>query len=343
MNLAHELTLGDDPIRVHTCAQDIPQLRTDELSEIDVPDDVALWPNKICIGTHIIYVGSLKFRAALEQHCKLWQTNSAPDCPGHLGSGAFATVRIVRVGDTDVAVKTSVEPHTLDAEAEIMRRLDHPSIIKVVGGIPPAPVKSLMLECCLRDLRDHLEASLPRNLAWIRQLCQAVQYMHSQNIAHCDIKPENILIDAQGNAKLCDMGMALPADGKTWPRLGTLEYRAPEFLCGYEGDLKALDLWALGCVVFEILGPSRVSGDDDELYSVMRNIIRYVGRGEPPRDPQEAARGTPWHWPPQVADVRVTADEADDNLRKAVGPIWFGFVRELLQRDPSKRQIPGAL
>lgn len=146
-------------------------------------------------------------------------------------------------------------------EEEIGRRLSHPNIIRVlkprqksrlyivteyVNGVP------------LRSLMKHGEPWEPeRALTIVRQIAEALVYLHGQHVVHRDLKPQNILVTPDGKIKIVDFGIALDHPGRrlTWlgsDTLGTPEYMAPEQAKGLRGDERS-DLYALGLILFEML------------------------------------------------------------------------------------------
>ncbi|KAL6641063.1 hypothetical protein ACP70R_019244 [Stipagrostis hirtigluma subsp. patula] len=95
--------------------------------------------------------------------------------------------------------------------------------------------------------------------AYMRQLLGGAEKMHGAGVIHRDIKPDNILVAADGALKICDLGMAAPVKpaGKPYPEpencVCTLWYRAPELVMGYRCYGPAVDMWSLGCVMAELL------------------------------------------------------------------------------------------
>ena len=88
----------------------------------------------------------------------------------------------------------------------------------------------------------------------LRNIVDAVAYMHNQNIVHRDIKLENVLFDQSHNAKLIDFGFSVYAkDKKLRMFCGTPSYMAPEIVKRGEYRGKPVDMWSLGVIVFILL------------------------------------------------------------------------------------------
>lgn len=92
---------------------------------------------------------------------------------------------------------------------------------------------------------------------YFRQLCAAVEHLHSHDLVHLDIKPENVLVDEEGRAKLCDFGFASslspPRHDVDWPTVGSRHYTAPETTGGGVNDPCKVDIWSLGVVLHFLL------------------------------------------------------------------------------------------
>jgi serine/threonine protein kinase len=146
-------------------------------------------------------------------------------------------------------------------EAEVISRLKHPHIIPVYDfGIDEDGYPYLVMAYApggtLRDRHPHgTRLSLGQTLVYAQQIGQALAYAHAQQIVHRDVKPENILIGAQGELLLSDFSISVPAHSTQSIILqeivGTVAYAAPEV---FDGEpYPASDQYALGILIYELL------------------------------------------------------------------------------------------
>ena len=145
-------------------------------------------------------------------------------------------------------------------EAQAAASLDHPNICQVFGiheedgetFIAMAYVDGPALADKIKERPLPLEQALSTAI----QIAEALHEAHEQGVVHRDIKPQNILLTAKGQVKILDFGLASLTGRskltKTGTTLGTPAYMAPEQLEGREVDRRA-DVWALGCVLYEML------------------------------------------------------------------------------------------
>ena len=152
-------------------------------------------------------------------------------------------------------------------ERQILANLEHPNVATLLdGGVTPDGRPFLVMEYVegepITTWCDGRRLSVDARLALFRQVCDAVQYAHKNLVVHGDIKPGNILVTADGTAKLLDFGIAklvgagtgddaLPLTrGDTRPF--TPEYASPEQIRG-DPLSTASDVYSLGAVLFELL------------------------------------------------------------------------------------------
>jgi protein kinase A len=98
------------------------------------------------------------------------------------------------------------------------------------------------------------ESSFPNDVAlfYITEIVLALEYLHSHKIGYRDLKPENLLIAADGHIKITDFGFAKKITDKTFTLCGTPEYLAPEEIMTVGHD-HGVDWWALGVLLYEMI------------------------------------------------------------------------------------------
>ena len=173
----------------------------------------------------------------------------------HLLTGEKVAIKVID--------KLQHKQRTLDEikrEAEIIKRLDHPNIIKVNQIIDTEKVFYIIMEYASNgDLFHRLDLGrMDENEARDKfsQILLAVRYCHDvQNVIHRDLKPDNVLFDSQYNIKIADFGLS--EEFTTGELLntfcGTPEYMAPEVFKGQKFDGPKVDVWSLGIMLYEML------------------------------------------------------------------------------------------
>ncbi|KAE8702888.1 CBL-interacting protein kinase 4 [Hibiscus syriacus] len=211
-----------------------------------------------------------------------------------LGRGSFAKVHeasSLEDDNTIVAVKIIDKTKTVDAamepriirEVSAMRRLQHhPNILKIHEVMATKTKIYLVMELASggelfsKVLRCGRLAE-PAARRYFSQLISALHFCHENGVAHRDVKPQNLLLDQNGNLKVSDFGLsALPEqlnDGLLHTACGTPAYTAPEVVRrkGYDGS-KA-DAWSCGVILFVLLA-GYLPFDDGNLVSMYKKIQR---------------------------------------------------------------------
>ena len=110
------------------------------------------------------------------------------------------------------------------------------------------------------------------------QLVRGIYFCHAHRVLHRDLKPQNLLIDKEGNLKLADFGLArafgIPLRTSTH-EVVTLWYRAPEVLLGSRHYNTAIDMWSVGCIFAEMAMRTPLFPGDSEIDEIFR-IFRCV-------------------------------------------------------------------
>ncbi|RUS13765.1 kinase-like domain-containing protein, partial [Jimgerdemannia flammicorona] len=94
---------------------------------------------------------------------------------------------------------------------------------------------------------------------FVYQICRGLKYIHSANVLHRDLKPGNLLVNADCELKICDFGLARGFSdegnaGFMTEYVATRWYRAPEIMLSFQNYTKAIDMWSVGCIFAEMLG-----------------------------------------------------------------------------------------
>jgi eukaryotic-like serine/threonine-protein kinase len=220
---------------------------------------------------------------------------------GRIGEGGMGEVyraRDTRLG-RDVAVKVLPESHRLDPdrlkrldrEARLLASLNHPNVATLHGVETFGDVQALVMELVEGETLDARIARAPRGLPSseaieiARQIAAALDAAHERGVIHRDLKPANIKIRPDGTVKVLDFGIAkaLGADGgpaklATVTQMpgaiaGTPSYMSPEQASGATVDRRT-DIWAFGCVLYEMLTGQRVFEGDSSPRIIARVIER---------------------------------------------------------------------
>ena len=233
-----------------------------------------------------------------------------------VGSGGMSTVyrAFDQTLERHVAIKLlhreiADDPAQLERfrrEARAVAQLSHPHIVTVIDagedeGRPYIVFEYVDGETLKERIKREGPLPVDEALAYAIEIARALGYAHQRHIVHRDVKPQNVLIDEEGSAKVTDFGIArtvdeegLTADGRV---LGTTDYVSPEQAMGHEVTGQS-DLYSLGIVLFEMLTgrrpvPRREPGrgrDEARARAAARRAgaaaggVRDAGRRRRPRD-----------------------------------------------------------
>lgn len=214
-------------------------------------------------------------------------------------------------------------------EAELARQLDDPSIVRMRALDPEGPtiVYDWMPGGTLAERIGRL--SLKEVRAVMYRVLQALELLHRNGVVHRDIKPSNVLFDPAGQPRLGDLGAAHLGDlgaTVTGGLVGSLPYMAPEQITGAPVSA-ATDLYALGCVFFQMLtGRLPYRGPDF--------VSQHLG--EPIPKPSEARRGVPEAFDAVVAAMLAKDPEARPQDSASARALLAGLSWE----DPPELDAP---
>jgi len=279
---------------------------------------------------------------------------------GHLQNGRYAVLKklgeggkgiVYKVRDTVlnrvVAVKMLKNPVSegeaysrFITEAQSVAKLNHPNIVSIHDIGKEDGKQFFVLEFVEgHDLRDLMQASpegrcdIPTVLRVGVDVCNALQYAHSQGILHRDIKPENIKVTAEGVAKLMDFGLAKmlgqPRQTQEGVIVGTVAYVAPEIALGKGADARS-DLYSLGAVLYEALtGRPPFAGDDP-----VKIIFSHVH--DHPVSPDKLNPKIPQ----PLAECVTKLLDKDPERRYRTATDLLGALRDLAGESPREVRVP---
>ncbi|XP_032863079.2 cyclin-dependent kinase-like 2 isoform X1 [Tyto alba] len=268
---------------------------------------------------------------------------------GLVGEGSYGVVTKCRNKESGqiVAVKKFLESEDDAAvkkiavrEIKLLKQLRHENLVNLLEVCKKKKRWYLVFEFVDHTLLDDLEA-FPDGLDYSRvrkylfQIIRGIAFCHSHNIIHRDIKPENILVSQSGVVKLCDFGFArtLAASGEAYTDyVATRWYRAPELLVGDIKYGKAVDVWAIGTLITEMLtGEPLFPGDSDidQLYHITKCLGNLIPKH------QELFYKNPLFAGMRLPEVKEV--ESLDKRYPKLSAAVLGLAKKCLQIDPDKR------
>jgi len=157
-------------------------------------------------------------------------------------------------------------------EIKILTRFRHENIVNIQDIIRPASVAEMRDVYLVEEQLDYDLHSLLNQYSkenkmlsddhvryFTYQILRGLKYIHSANVIHRDLKPSNVLVNTSCELKICDFGLARVFDhghdhtGLLTEYVATRWYRAPEIMLNAKGYTKSIDIWAVGCILAEML------------------------------------------------------------------------------------------
>jgi len=223
-----------------------------------------------------------------------------------LGTGTFGRVKLVHHPKLKkafalkqlqkAAVVAYRQQQNVISEKTIMEMADHPFILRLHKTFKDRDCLYMLLEFVqggeLFSLLHIRGGKLADKDARFYAACvqDALEYLHDRDIVYRDLKPENLLIDDEGYIRVVDFGFSKKITTRSFTLCGTPEYLAPELVLG-KGHNRAVDIWALGVLIFEMIAGTspfadHVNGDHMVICKkIVRNKVEYPRRfGEKAKD-----------------------------------------------------------
>ncbi|KAE8664609.1 Cyclin-dependent kinase G-2 [Hibiscus syriacus] len=243
-------------------------------------------------------------------------------------------------------------PLTSLREINFLLSFHHPSVVDVKEVVVGSSLDSIfmVMEYMEHDLKGLMETiKQPFGQSEVKclmlQLLEGVKYLHDNWVLHRDLKTSNLLLNNQGELKICDFGLArhygIPLKPYTH-LVVTLWYRAPELLLGARQYSTAIDMWSLGCIMAELLSKEALFSGKTE-FDQLDKIFRTLGT------PNE----TIWPGFSKLPGVKVNFVKHQYNLLRKKFPATsftgtpvlsdagFDLLNKLLTYDPEKRITAG--
>jgi serine/threonine protein kinase len=192
--------------------------------------------------------------------------------------------------DNEVALKQSTNPHhdqRFEAEARLLSTLQHPRVVKIIDHFADRSGQYLVMNLvrgidlgALLKQRGAPGLPVDQSIEYVRQTCEALQYVHDQQIVHRDVKPQNLILAEEGIV-LVDFGIARLLD-ETEPQgtvgIGTPRFMAPEVFAGGNVSPRS-DVFSVAATLWTLIaGRAPVYADQTKLASVSADVSPELER-----------------------------------------------------------------
>ncbi|KAK5078646.1 Cyclin-dependent kinase catalytic subunit [Lithohypha guttulata] len=285
-----------------------------------------------------------------------------------IGEGTYGVVykardlqnggRIVALKKIRLEAEDEGVPSTAIREISLLKEMNDPNIVRLLNIVHADGHKLyLVFEFLDLDLKKYMEAlpvaeggrgkALPTGSEdmqrlglgkdmvkkFMAQLVEGIRYCHSHRILHRDLKPQNLLIDREGNLKLADFGLArafgVPLRTYTH-EVVTLWYRAPEILLGGRQYSTGVDMWSVGAIFAEMCTRKPLFPGDSEIDEIFK-IFKLLGT------PDENTWPGVTSFPDFKATFPKWRRESTQKFAPTLDEAGLDLLDQLLEYDPSRR------
>jgi len=174
---------------------------------------------------------------------------------------------------------------------------------------------------------------------FIYQVCRGLKYIHSANVLHRDLKPGNLLVNADCELKICDFGLARGFSDSPEANAGfmteyvaTRWYRAPEIMLSFKCYTKAIDMWSVGCILAELLGGKPLFKGRDYV-DQLNQILSILGTP----DDETLTRIGSERALRYIRSLPKTQKIPFSELYPNANPLALDLLEKLLKFDPAER------
>mmetsp|Transcript_16032 Transcript_16032/g.50244 ORF Transcript_16032/g.50244 Transcript_16032/m.50244 type:complete len:391 (-) Transcript_16032:119-1291(-) len=216
-----------------------------------------------------------------------------------VGSGAYGCVASFkdRKRNEKIAVKKItnafgdlVDGKRILREVKLLRQLDHDNIIRILDMYPPKSpdfediyiVTDLMETDLHRVIYSKQPLTEEHHQYFVHQILRGLIYLHSASVVHRDLKPSNLLVNKNCDLKICDFGLARVLTTSEEDNLGRTDYvvtrwyRAPEVVLLASEYTVSIDVWAVGCILCELIARKPIFAGKDHLDQI-KKIVGVLG------------------------------------------------------------------
>lgn len=195
-------------------------------------------------------------------------------------SHEIVALKRVRLDDDDEGV-----PSSALREICLLKELKHKNIVRLYDVLHNDKKLTLVFEHCDQDLKkyfDSLNGDIDLDVvkSFMYQLLRGLAFCHSHNVLHRDLKPQNLLINKNGELKLADFGLArafgIPVKCYS-AEVVTLWYRPPDVLFGAKLYTTSIDMWSAGCIFAELANAGRPLFPGSDVDDQLRRIFKLLG------------------------------------------------------------------